>query len=76
MTDTTECPTCKGSGRLPEVSPCPFCGEHPTVLSEDERADDKYRPWIECCSMYCPNPSVCDNSRGAAIERWNQRSTT
>ncbi len=60
------CPTCDGSGNVPEVLPCPFCGCKPTVRH-------RRRPWVECESSYCPNPSSGQPLRHNAIEEWNQR---
>lgn len=52
---------------IPELKPCPFCGEETTYFWEDDRH-----------TIYCKNCLVVMNSHDLddVVQRWNARCTS
>lgn len=56
----------------PELLPCPFCGQPPTI--EPWHGGPKSKRMISCENVYCDvSPQVTGNTARKAIERWNTR---
>lgn len=55
---------------LERVTPCPFCGVRPEVMTSGEGSRGLM---IHCISAKCANPSVSYYDHETALEVWNQR---
>ena len=52
------------------VTPCPFCGIKPEVMTSGEEGRGLM---IHCIAENCPNPSVSYYDHETALAVWNQR---